>query len=144
MNIQVKSTELPPFKPLPMKAPDVEVVRKAGRNGLHELPPPARRDASLDRPSVRGTRGRSIPSATSSASARRCRTASTGDWRFITYGEANARAECDRAGAARSRGMGPDTPLMVLSGNSIAHALDDAGRDEGAACRSRRCRSPIR
>ena len=28
MNVQVKSTELPPFKPLPMKAPDVEFVRK--------------------------------------------------------------------------------------------------------------------
>ncbi len=31
---------------------------------------------------------------------------STGDWRYITYGEANARADASGAGAARPRAWG--------------------------------------
>ncbi|MBV9061971.1 MAG: AMP-binding protein [Alphaproteobacteria bacterium] len=46
----------------------------------------------------------------------------TGDWRFITYGEINARADAV-AQAMLDRGLGPDAPLMILSGNSIAHAV---------------------
>jgi feruloyl-CoA synthase len=45
----------------------------------------------------------------------------TGDWRFITYGEMNARADAV-AQALITRGLGQNAPLMVLSGNSIAHA----------------------
>jgi feruloyl-CoA synthase len=45
-----------------------------------------------------------------------------GDWRYITYGEMNARASAV-AQALLDRGLGPDTPLMVLSGNSIVHAV---------------------
>ncbi|MEJ0043446.1 MAG: AMP-binding protein [Rhizomicrobium sp.] len=45
----------------------------------------------------------------------------TGDWRFITYGEMYARAQAI-AQALLSRGMKADTPLMILSGNSIRHA----------------------
>ncbi|MEJ1970762.1 MAG: AMP-binding protein [Rhizomicrobium sp.] len=45
----------------------------------------------------------------------------TGDWRFITYGETFARARAI-AQALLGRGMNADMPLMILSGNSIAHA----------------------
>src|SRR5436305_4853305 len=45
----------------------------------------------------------------------------TGEWRFITYHEANARADAI-AQALLDRGLGPDAPLMVLSGNSIVPA----------------------
>jgi feruloyl-CoA synthase len=44
-----------------------------------------------------------------------------GDWRYITYGEMDTRASAV-AQALLDRGLGPDTPLMVLSGNSIVHA----------------------
>ena len=44
-----------------------------------------------------------------------------GGWRGITYGE--IRRRCDRvAQALLDRGLGPERPLMILSGNSIDHA----------------------
>jgi feruloyl-CoA synthase len=49
-------------------------------------------------------------------------TGKTGEWRFITYGEANARANAV-AQALLDRGLGPDAPLMILSGNSIRHMV---------------------
>src|SRR5262249_10151535 len=45
-----------------------------------------------------------------------------GPWRYITYGEANQRANAV-AQALLDRGMGPDTPLLILSGNTIEHAV---------------------
>lgn len=45
-----------------------------------------------------------------------------GAWRFIGYGEANVKANAV-ASALLARGMNADTPLMVLSSNSIAHAV---------------------
>jgi feruloyl-CoA synthase len=45
-----------------------------------------------------------------------------GDWCRLGYGE--ARKQVDRLSAAiLARGLGPERPLVVLSGNSIAHAL---------------------
>ncbi|GJD49331.1 Carboxylic acid reductase [Methylobacterium crusticola] len=45
-----------------------------------------------------------------------------GDWERLTYGEALARVE--RLGAALvARGLSAERPLMILSGNSLAHAL---------------------
>ena len=50
-----------------------------------------------------------------------------GKWRKITYGEARNAAR--RIGARLlAMGLGPDRPLLVLSGNSLEHAL------LGAAC----------
>ncbi|MBX3445197.1 MAG: AMP-binding protein [Parvibaculaceae bacterium] len=46
----------------------------------------------------------------------------SGEWRYITYGEANARADAV-ASALLARGLDQSTPLMVLSSNSIAHAV---------------------
>lgn len=45
-----------------------------------------------------------------------------GEWRYITYGEANAKADAV-ASALLARGLDQSTPLMVLSSNSIAHAV---------------------
>ncbi|MDP2123078.1 MAG: AMP-binding protein [Parvibaculum sp.] len=45
-----------------------------------------------------------------------------GAWRFIGYGEANVKANAV-ASALLARGMNAETPLMVLSSNSISHAV---------------------
>lgn len=46
----------------------------------------------------------------------------SGEWVFITYGEANRKADAV-ASALLSRGLDQSTPLLVLSGNSIVHAV---------------------
>jgi feruloyl-CoA synthase len=46
----------------------------------------------------------------------------SGHWRLITYAEANRHADAI-AQALIDRGLGCDRPVMVLSGNSIGHAL---------------------
>ncbi|MEI9994023.1 MAG: AMP-binding protein [Rhizomicrobium sp.] len=120
MNVQVKSTDLPPFRPLPQKAPDIAVRR--GSDGTvyidsnHKLGTLHRSIAHLfearaKKHPARNFIGERIP----------LEGGKTGDWRFITYGEAFARASAI-AQALLSRGMNADTPLMILSGNSIAHA----------------------
>jgi feruloyl-CoA synthase len=45
-----------------------------------------------------------------------------GDWRGLAYGEARAQVRA-LGQALLGRGLGPECPLVVLSGNSIAHAL---------------------
>ncbi len=121
VNLPLKSSDLPPFKPLPQKPPAIDVTRKPGgaiyirsryplgtmhrsiahlleaRAGLH----PERNFIAERTPEVGGK---------------------LGAWRFITYGEANTRASAV-AQALLDRGLGPDTPLMILSGNSIAHGV---------------------
>jgi feruloyl-CoA synthase len=120
MNVQVKSTDLPPFKPLPMKAPDLDVVRKPDGtvylSSRHPL-------GEMHRSTVHLFEQRAAEHPDRKFMAERVPLpgGGTGDWRFITYGEMNARANAI-AQAMLTRGLGPDTPLMVLSGNSIAHA----------------------
>jgi feruloyl-CoA synthase len=120
MNIQVKSAEMPPFKPLPMKPASIETVRKADGSvylsSRHPLGEMHRSIAHLfeERATAHPER-RFLAERTPLAGG------GTGDWRFITYGEMNARANAI-AQALLTRGLGPDAPLMVLSGNSIAHA----------------------
>ena len=55
------------------------------------------------------------------------RRASGGDWQRITYAEAREKAKAI-GGALLSLGLGPDRPLLILSENSLEHAL------LGAAC----------
>ena len=50
-----------------------------------------------------------------------------GDWRKITYGEGRDMVRCIGA-SLLEMGLGPDRPLLILSGNSLEHAL------LGAAC----------
>jgi feruloyl-CoA synthase len=120
MNIQVKSTDLPPFKPLPMKAPDLEVVRKPDGtvylSSRHPL-------GAMHRSTVHlfEQRAAAHPDRKFIAERTPLPGGGTGEWRFITYGEMNTRANAI-AQAMLTRALGPDTPLMVLSGNSIAHA----------------------
>ncbi len=121
MNLQVKPGQLPPFKPLPMKAPSLMVTRKEdGTVYVESLHPLGRMHRSIihlfeEKAAAHPERrllGERIPLPDGK----------TGDWRFITYGEANAHANAV-AQALLERGLGPDAPLMVLSGNSIRHAV---------------------
>src|SRR5690606_21920474 len=47
---------------------------------------------------------------------------SAGEWAFLTYGEAKRRADAI-ASAFLALGYGPQTPLMILSDGSHAHAV---------------------
>jgi feruloyl-CoA synthase len=118
MNVQVKN--LPPFRPLPQKAPDIEVRRTADGtvyiDSRHQLGPMHRSIAHLFE-----ARAKSHPERNFIGERLALETGKTGDWRFITYGETYARAQAI-AQALLTRGMNADTPLMILSGNSIAHA----------------------
>jgi feruloyl-CoA synthase len=120
MNIQAKSTELPPFKPLPMKPPSIEAVRKPDGtvylSSLHPLGDLHRSVAHMFE-----QRAAQHPERKFIAERAPLPAGGTGDWHFITYGEMDARANAI-AQALLTRGLGPDAPLMVLSGNSIAHA----------------------
>ncbi|HTQ14745.1 MAG TPA: AMP-binding protein [Rhizomicrobium sp.] len=120
MNIQVKG-DLPPFKPLAQKAPSITVDRRPDGTvylrSNHPLGPMHRSIAHLleERASQHPERnyiGERTPLPDGKL----------GDWRYITYGEANAQASAI-AQALIERGLGPDAPLMVLSGNSIPHAV---------------------
>ncbi len=120
MNIQTKTVDQPPFKPLPMKPPSIETVRKADGtvylSSRHPLGAMHRSVAHLFE-----QRAAAHPDRKFIAERTPLPGGGTGDWRYITYGEMNARADAI-AQALLTRGLGPDAPLMVLSGNSIAHA----------------------
>lgn len=115
-------TPLPPFKPLPMKGPDISVERRPdGVVILRANQRPGDRPVSIahlldqrasehpDRPYMR----QRLPSAPG---------APLGPWREIRYGEAKIATDA-LAQALLNLGLGPDAPLMVLSGNSIEHAM---------------------
>ena len=120
MNLQVKSTELPPFRPLPQKPPSLTVrklpdgtvyIDSNHRLGLmHRSIAHLFQDRATRHPE-RNLIGERIP----------LEGGKTGDWRFITYGDAYTRATAISQ-ALLSRGMNAETPLMILSGNSILHA----------------------
>lgn len=125
MNLQVKSTDLPPFRPLPQKAPDIE-IRKMPDGTVyiesnHKLGAMHRSIAHLF-----AERAKKHPERNFIGERIPLEGGKTGDWRFITYGEAHARAQAI-AQALLSRGLNADTPLMVLSGNSIQHATMTLG-----------------
>jgi len=120
MNIQVKA-ELPPFRPLPMKPPSLDVERKPDGTvyirSRHPLTGMHRSIAHLlEERAAQHPERRFIGERTPLPDGK------TGDWRFITYGEANAHASAV-AQALLDRGLGPDAPLMIVSGNSIRHAV---------------------
>lgn len=120
MNIQVKS-DLPPFKPLPQKAPDIAVERKSDGTvyirSNHPLGQMPRSIAHLFE-----EKAAAHPDRNFIGQRQTLPDGKTGDWTYITYGEANARANAV-AQALLNRGLGPDKPLMVLSGNSVPHAI---------------------
>lgn len=110
-------TTLPPFKRLPFKGPDIEVRRGAkGEVYLFSKIPP-------------GPAPRSIPHLLDQKAAEhperpwlKQREPNHGPWRQVTYGEA-VQITRSLAQALIDRGLGPDAPLLILSGNSIEHAL---------------------
>jgi feruloyl-CoA synthase len=121
MNLQVKPEQLPPFKPLAMKPPSLNVTRKPdGTIYIESRHPLGAMHRSIihlfeEKAALHPERrllGERVPQPDGK----------TGDWRFITYGEANAHANAI-AQAMLDRGLGPDAPLMVLSGNSIRHMV---------------------
>jgi feruloyl-CoA synthase len=120
MNIQAKSTDLPPFRPLPQKPADIEVRRLTDGtvyiDSRHPLGPMHRSIAHLF-----AERAKKHPERKFIAEREPLPGGKTGEWRFVTYGEMYARAQAI-AQALLTRGMNADTPLMILSGNSITHA----------------------
>ena len=125
MNVQVKNTDLPPFRPLPQKAPALEVRKTADGTvyiaQTHALGPMHRSIAHLFE-----ERAKRHPERNFIGERTPLEGGKTGDWRFITYGEMYARAQAI-AQALLSRDINADTPLMILSGNSIAHATMTMG-----------------
>lgn len=119
MNIQVKTAELPPFKVLAQRPPAVEAERKNGAIYLRSKYPLGAMHRSIAH--LLEARAAEHPERNFIAERAPLENGKLGDWRFITYGEANLRANAI-AQALLDRGLGPDAPLMVLSGNSISHA----------------------
>ena len=108
---------LPPFRPLPQKEPDIEVVRKA--DGTLYL---TQRHEPGDRP-------RTVPHCLDERAAEhpdrpwlKQRDPETDEWVTVTYGEGKERTDA-LAQAFLDMGAGPDAPVMILSGNSIESAL---------------------
>ncbi len=112
---------LPPFKPLPLKPPAVDVQRRADGSILlrsrHAPGPSPRSIAHLlqeraaqhpDRPWMKQ------------------RTPGHGPWRSVTYGQALAAAE-SIAQWLLNQGLTAADSVMVLSANSIEHALMTLG-----------------
>ncbi|MEQ1782186.1 MAG: AMP-binding protein [Hyphomonadaceae bacterium] len=111
------TANLPPFRPLPYRGPDIEVRR--GENGA----------VYLKSRSPMGAQPRSIPHALDERAGLhpdrawlKQRLPNHGPWREVTYGEA-AKITRSLAQALLDRGLGADAPLLILSGNSIEHAL---------------------
>jgi feruloyl-CoA synthase len=120
VNIQTTAA-LPPFKAIPMKPPAVDVWRAAGGvvylRSKYAVGEMHRSIAHL----LEARAGRH-PERNFIAERTPLDGGQLGDWRFITYGEANARADAV-AQALLDRRLGPEAPLMILSANSIAHAV---------------------
>jgi feruloyl-CoA synthase len=111
------AVETPPFKPLPQKAPDAWVERRADGTvliGSNHAPGEGPRSighllaekaaAHPDRPYIRQ------------------REPGHGPWREVRYGEAKRAADAIAAWLLE-QGLGGDDAVMVLSSNSIEHAL---------------------
>ena len=107
---------LPPFKPLPMLPPRVYSHRRPDGawiiRQLYELGPVPRSVVHMFE-----DRARLHPDRPFLAQRTQ-----EGPWRHATYGEVDAAARAV-AQALLDRQMGPDTPLMIISGNSIEHGI---------------------
>jgi len=120
MNLH-EATNLPPFKPLRQKPPLIDVTRKADGTiyvlSRHPLGAMKRSLAHLLE-----ERAALHPARNFIAERTPMPNGETGDWRFITYGEMNAQANAV-AQSLLDRRMGPEASLLILSGNSIRHAV---------------------
>ena len=107
---------LPPFRLLPMKAPDAEMTRKRGAIYVHA------RQAPGDRP-------KTIPHCLDERAAEHPdrvfmqeRDPATDEWTGVTYSEARRITDALAQGFL-DLGAGPDAPIMILSGNSVRSAM---------------------
>ncbi len=121
MNIAVTPADLPPFKPLPMLPPKTRAEKRADGSWLiaseYELGPMHR---SI--PHLLEERAAEHPERNLIAQREVGPDLKTGAWRFMTYGEANAKAN-QVAQALLDRGMGQGDGVMILSANSIEHMV---------------------
>jgi feruloyl-CoA synthase len=121
MNIAVDPAGLAPFKPLPTLPPRTKAEKRPDGSWIirseYDLAPMHRSVAHLleERASQHPDRNL-IAQRVMGADGK------TGDWRFMTYGEASAKAN-QVAQALLDRGMGQDDGIMILSGNSIEHMV---------------------
>ncbi|WP_225206557.1 AMP-binding protein [Novosphingobium huizhouense] len=106
-----------PFKPLPQKGPDVHVERRADGSILirsnHALAEPARSIGHMfaARAAEHPDRGFLMQ-----------REPGHGPWRGVTYGEAKRLVDGIAQGLL-DRGLGADDCVLILSANSVEHAL---------------------
>ena len=107
----------PPFRRLPFKAPNIHV--KHGHGGV----------VYLTSRTHMGKQPRSIPHQLDETAAAypdrpwlKQRAPGHGPWRQVTYGEGRDITRA-LAQALLDRGLGPNAPLLILSANSIEHAL---------------------
>ncbi len=108
---------LPPFRPLAQKPPDIECLRKDdGTIYISQRHKP-------------GERPRSVPHALATRAAEhpdrewlKQRDPKSDEWVGVTYSEGKAASDAI-AQAFLNIGVGPDAPVMILSGNSIETAL---------------------
>lgn len=116
MSAMQAAKNLPPFKPLPQLPPKIYSQRRADGSyiirSLHE-------PAAMHRSIAHLLEQRASEHPTRNLLAQRT---PQGPWRYITYGEANQQASAI-AQALLDRKLGQDTPLLILSGNSIEHAV---------------------
>lgn len=121
MNIAVNPADLPPFKPLPMLPPKTRAEKRADGSWLisseYALGPMHR---SI--PHLLEERAAEHPERNLIAQREVGPDLKTGDWRFMTYGEANTKAS-QVAQALLDRGMGQGDGVMILSSNSIEHMV---------------------
>ncbi|MCR5880904.1 AMP-binding protein [Phenylobacterium sp. J367] len=113
----VVSAELPPFKPLPQKAPDVTVETRAdGSYIIRSNHPPGEGPHSIAH--LLAERAAEHPDRPYILQ----RAPGHGPWQGVTYGEAKRAAD----GIAQwllARGLTGADSVMVLSANSVEHAL---------------------
>jgi feruloyl-CoA synthase len=119
MNLQVNLAAPPPFKPLAQRPPAVEVEHKSGAIYLRSKYPLGQMHRSIAH--LLEQRAGEHPDRNFIAERTPLPDGKLGEWRFITYGDMNRRADAV-AQTLLDRGLGPEAPLMVLSGNSIVHA----------------------
>lgn len=114
---QAKTTILPPFKPLPQKAPDISVERRPdGVVLVRSNHPPGEGPRTIAH--LLAERAAQFPDRPYIQQ----RLPGHGPWVGPTYGEALRAAE----GIAQwllDRGLSPADSVMVLSANSVEHAL---------------------
>jgi feruloyl-CoA synthase len=117
VSAQAPKSGPPPFKPLPQKAPDVTIEKTAdGTYYVRSNHPPAEGPRSIAH--LLAERAAAHPERPYILQ----RAPGHGAWGGVTYGQAKAAADAI-AQWLLDRGLGAQDSVMVLSANSVEHAL---------------------